>query len=57
MVRFELLEPKNLSETCSLLAEYKEKAKIIAGGQGLLPLLKHWQIVPKYLINIKISLV
>jgi aerobic carbon-monoxide dehydrogenase medium subunit len=53
MVRFELLEPKNLSEACSLLAEHKERAKIIAGGQGLLPLLKHRQIKPKYLINIK----
>jgi carbon-monoxide dehydrogenase medium subunit len=53
MVRFELLEPKNLSEACSLLAEHKEKAKIVAGGQGLLPLLKHRQLKPKYLINIK----
>jgi aerobic carbon-monoxide dehydrogenase medium subunit len=53
MVRFELLEPKNLSEACSLLAEHKEKAKIVAGGQGLLPLLKHRQLRPKYLINIK----
>lgn len=53
MVRFELLEPKNLSEACSLLAEHKERGKVIAGGQGLLPLLKHRQIKPKYLINIK----
>ena len=53
MVRFELLEPKNLSEACLLLAEHKEKAKIVAGGQGLLPLLKHRQLKPKYLINIK----
>jgi carbon-monoxide dehydrogenase medium subunit len=53
MVRFELLEPRNLSEVCSLLAEHKEKAKIIAGGQGLLPLLKHRQIRPEYLISIK----
>jgi len=53
MVRFELLEPKNLSEACSLLVEYKDKAKIIAGGHGLLPLLKHRAIIPKYLINIK----
>lgn len=53
MVRFELLEPRNLSEACSLLAEHKEKAKIIAGGQGLLPLIKHRQITPKYIINIK----
>ncbi len=53
MVRFELLEPKNLSEACSLLAEHKERAKIIAGGQGLLPLLKHRQIKPECLIDIK----
>jgi carbon-monoxide dehydrogenase medium subunit len=53
MVRFELLEPKNLSEACSLLAEHKETAKVIAGGQSLLPLLKHRQIKPMYLINIK----
>jgi carbon-monoxide dehydrogenase medium subunit len=53
MVRFELLEPANLSEACSLLAEHKERAKVIAGGQGLLPLLKHRQIKPKYLISIK----
>ncbi|MGA2465918.1 MAG: xanthine dehydrogenase family protein subunit M [Thermodesulfobacteriota bacterium] len=53
MVRFELSEPKSLSEACSLLAEYREKAKIIAGGQGLLPLLNHRQIAPNYLVNIK----
>ena len=53
MIRFELLEPRNLSEACFLLAEHKGEAKIIAGGQGLLPLLKHRQVAPKYLINIK----
>ena len=53
MVRFRLLEPRDLSEACSLLAEYREKAKILAGGQGLLPLLKHRQIAPNYIINIK----
>jgi carbon-monoxide dehydrogenase medium subunit len=53
MIRFELLEPRNLSEACSLLAEHKKKAKILAGGQGLIPLLKHRQIAPKYVISIK----
>ncbi len=53
MVRFELLEPRDLSEASSLLAEYRGKAKIIAGGQSLLPILKHRQITPKYIINIK----
>jgi carbon-monoxide dehydrogenase medium subunit len=53
MIRFELLEPKDLPETCSLLAKYGEKAKIIAGGQGLLPLLKHRQVTPQYVVSIK----
>ena len=53
MVRFELMEPKTLAEACSLLAEYEDKVKIIAGGQGLLPLLKHRVIIPDYIINIK----
>ena len=53
MVRFELIEPKTLSEACSLLAEYKGKAKVIAGGQSLLPLLKHRLIAPDCIINIK----
>jgi carbon-monoxide dehydrogenase medium subunit len=53
MVRFKFLSPKSLTEAFSLLAEYRDKAKIIAGGQGLLPRLKHRQVVPEYLINIK----
>ncbi|MFC1917066.1 FAD binding domain-containing protein [Chloroflexota bacterium] len=53
MIRFELLEPKSPVEACSLLSEYKDKAKIIAGGHGILPLLKHRTICPAYLINIK----
>lgn len=53
MVRFEVLEAANLSDACSLLAEHKEEAKIIAGGQNLLVLLKQRSITPRYLINIK----
>ena len=52
-MRFGLIEPKTLSEASSVLAEYKDKAKIIAGGHGLLPLLKHRVIIPDCLINIK----
>jgi len=50
---FELLEPRDITEACSLLAEHKEKAKIVAGGQSLLVLLKARLIAPRYLINIK----
>jgi carbon-monoxide dehydrogenase medium subunit len=53
MIPFELLEPKDLSEACSLLAEYKGKAMIIAGGHGLLPLVKNRLLTPSHLINIK----
>jgi CO/xanthine dehydrogenase FAD-binding subunit len=53
MIRFEILEPRDSLEAISLLAQYRENAKIIAGGQSLLPLLKHRQVVPDYLISIK----
>ena len=53
MVRSEVLEPKSLSEACSLLAEHREHAKILAGGQNLLVLLRQRRIKPRYLINIK----
>jgi carbon-monoxide dehydrogenase medium subunit len=53
MIRFELLEPANLEEACSMLANNKGAARVMAGGHGLLPLLKHRLINPKYFINIK----
>lgn len=53
MVRFEVLQPKSLSEACSLLAEHKAEAKIIAGGQNLLVLLRQRQLKTRFLINIK----
>jgi carbon-monoxide dehydrogenase medium subunit len=45
-------QPKTIAEACALLAEY-EGAKIIAGGQSLIPLLKQRLIEPECLINIK----
>ncbi|MBM3238275.1 xanthine dehydrogenase family protein subunit M [Candidatus Poribacteria bacterium] len=45
-------EPKTIAEACVLITEYEE-AKIIAGGQSLLPLLKQKLIEPECLINIK----
>lgn len=50
---FEYIEPANLSEACQLISEYKDKAKILAGGQSLLPILKQRIISPGYLISIK----
>ena len=50
---YELLEPQSLEEACSLLAKHKEEAKLLAGGQSLVPLLKGRYILPDYVINLK----
>ena len=49
----EFLEPKTLEEACSLLSKHKEEAKLISGGQSLVPILQQRLISPKYLINLK----
>jgi CO/xanthine dehydrogenase FAD-binding subunit len=53
MKPLEFLEPKTVKEAFSLLSTHKEEAKIIAGGQSLMPILKQRLFTPKYLINIK----
>ncbi len=53
MLRIKLLEPETLVEACSLLKDYQDTARVIAGGHGLLPLLKQRAVAPEYLINIK----
>jgi carbon-monoxide dehydrogenase medium subunit len=53
MKPFEFLEPKNLKEACSLLAQHSEEARILAGGQSLRPIMRQGFLAPKYLINIK----
>lgn len=50
---FEFLEPGNLGEALAMLAEHAGEARLIAGGQSLLPLLKQRFITPSYLINVK----
>lgn len=53
MKDFKYLFPKNVKEACTFLSQYPEEAKIIAGGQSLLILLKQMLISPSYLIDIK----
>jgi carbon-monoxide dehydrogenase medium subunit len=50
---FEYVVPKDLDEACSLLSKYKEDAKVLAGGQSLVPLLRQRLIAPQYVIDIK----
>jgi len=52
MKPFNFLEPNTIEEACSLLSRYKEEAKLIAGGQSLLPILKQRLASPNYLINL-----
>lgn len=53
MKNFEYLSPQNVKEACTFLSQYPDQAKIIAGGQSLLILLKQMLISPSHLIDIK----
>jgi carbon-monoxide dehydrogenase medium subunit len=49
---FDYVAPKSLSEALNLLSEKGEDAKLLAGGQSLLPLLKLRLAAPKLLIDL-----
>jgi carbon-monoxide dehydrogenase medium subunit len=49
---FEYASPKTLSEAISLLEKHGEDAKILAGGQSLIPLMKLRLASPKFLIDV-----
>jgi len=54
MIRdFEYLTPKTIKEALTLWDKYGDEAKIIAGGQSLLVLMRQGLVAPKYLIDIK----
>jgi carbon-monoxide dehydrogenase medium subunit len=53
MKDFEYFAPKTVEEALSLLAQYKEEAKIIAGGQSMLVVMRQGLLAPEYVINIK----
>src|SRR4030043_490537 len=50
---FEYFAPKTVDEALSLLSRCKEEAKIIAGGQSMLVVMKRGLLPPEYLIDIK----
>ena len=50
---FKYLEPKTAKEACSFLSQYQEKAKVIAGGTKLLPMMKQKEPGLQYLINLR----
>jgi aerobic carbon-monoxide dehydrogenase medium subunit len=49
---FEYHDPRSVDETLSLLAEYGEDAKVLAGGQSLVPLLNFRLARPDRLVDI-----
>jgi carbon-monoxide dehydrogenase medium subunit len=50
--RFEYYCPASLQETISLLASYQDEAKLLAGGQSLLSMMKLRLANPRYLIDL-----
>lgn len=49
---FEYFVPRSLEEALGMLASYGEEAKLLAGGQSLLPLMKLRLARPRWLIDI-----
>lgn len=52
MRRFDLVEPRSLSEACAILANDSD-AKAVAGGTALLTIIKQGLLLPKSLVNLK----
>jgi carbon-monoxide dehydrogenase medium subunit len=50
---FEYFAPKTVKEALSLLSQYEEGAKIIAGGQSILVVMRQRLLTPEYVIDIK----
>jgi len=50
--KFEYLAPASLDEALAILAEHGEEAKVLAGGQSLVPLLNFRLVRPGYLVDL-----
>jgi CO/xanthine dehydrogenase FAD-binding subunit len=53
MKDFEYFVPKTVEEALSLLSQYKGEAKIIAGGQSMLVIMRQGLLAPEYVVDIK----
>ena len=53
MSPFEYIEPPSLEEALDALARYGDEAKLIAGGTGLVNLMKQRLVQPAYLIGLR----
>ena len=50
--RFEYFAPTSVEEAIGLLAQHGEGAKVLAGGQSLVPLLNFRLVRPSHLIDL-----
>ncbi len=50
---FNYVTPDSVEQTCALLAEHGDGARILAGGSDLLIVMKHKKKLPRTLINVK----
>src|SRR5919205_3018821 len=50
--RFDYLLPRSLDEALGLLAQHGNEAKVLAGGQSLVPLLNFRLVRPAYLVDL-----
>lgn len=53
MEDFEYLKPRTVAEAVSLLAQHKGEARVIAGGQSLIPMLRANLVGPAYLVGLE----
>jgi carbon-monoxide dehydrogenase medium subunit len=53
MKDFEYFAPKTLDEALSLISQYKGEAKIIAGGQSILVVMRQGLLASEYVVDIK----
>ena len=50
---FSYTEPVNIDEALATLTRYGEEAKLIAGGTGLINLMKQRLVNPGYLVGLR----
>ncbi|MEJ2725480.1 MAG: xanthine dehydrogenase family protein subunit M [Deltaproteobacteria bacterium] len=50
---FDYLSPRAVNEACGVLAQFREQAKVLAGGTDLLPQVKNGLIEPGVLVSLK----
>lgn len=53
MIPFSYLEPSSLDEALEILARYGAEAKVIAGGTGLVNLMKQRLVRPAYVVGLR----